>query len=111
MTPERASALRSRIKHRQGLSLAQRAKTKAKVDEAIQERRRAAARLAKQERRQASWRHDSGITAGEMLSRPGMADITARLAEIPEEDERTLTARLMGDPIPGDTRDRRGTEP
>ena len=35
------------------------------------------------------------------------ADVAARRAEVPP-DTRGLTARLFGDPIPGDTRDRRG---
>ena len=35
---------------------------------------------------------------------PSRADVAARLAEIPEEDHRTITARLMGDPDPADRR-------
>lgn len=36
------------------------------------------------------------------------ADAEKRLAEIPEDDGRDLTARLMGDPNPTDHRQRRG---
>lgn len=32
---------------------------------------------------------------------PPLADVVARLAEIPVSDDRSLTARLMGDPLPG----------
>lgn len=36
--------------------------------------------------------------------RPHRADIAARLAEIPDDDNRSLTAMLCGDPNPADRR-------
>lgn len=41
---------------------------------------------------------------GEEVFAPTEADVAARLAEIPDEDTRTITARLMGDPHPNDKR-------
>lgn len=43
---------------------------------------------------------------GDEVFVPTKADIAARLAEIPEQDDRGLTAFLMGDPNPADRRRR-----
>ncbi len=42
----------------------------------------------------------AGLTYHAMGPRPDQGDIAARLAEIPNDD-RTLTQRICGDPLPG----------
>ena len=41
---------------------------------------------------------------GEDIAAASEADVAARLAEIPDEDHRSITGRLMGDPDPNDKR-------
>lgn len=45
-----------------------------------------------------------GILHDAVDSRALKSDVAARLAEIPEDDNRSLTAMLMGDPMPNDRR-------
>ena len=57
----------------------------------------------RQERSNDRKRHRTFHEGGEVHA-PSKADLAARLAEIPDEDIRTVTARLMGDPHPNDKR-------
>ncbi len=73
-------------------------------DEGFKEKRRTYEKTMKRRKGGAEFfREKYGEPSHHTVTGPHLRDITARLAEIPE-DTRSLAAQLLGDPIPGDLR-------
>lgn len=84
LSPDRRSRIAERIKHRLSLSVAAREKER--------ERSRQRAREARAV--------EKGVLHPTAAPSPPAATVAARRAEIPD-DTRGLTARVLGDPLPG----------